>query len=307
MTPLRAPLFLIGVGRSGSTVLQRLLGLHPQISWLSGMAERYPQRPGWNRGLLQALEWPLLGATLRRRFRPGECWGFWDRVHPGFRRPFRDLTAEDVTARDHHRFPSALRGMMSPHRPQPMVKLTGWPRIGFLAALFPEARFLHLVRDGRAVAASLCNVSFWRGWQGPSGWRWGPLPPAYEELWTEADRSFPALAGLQWRLLLDAAAKASRTLPPERFLEIRYEDLCREPQETLERALAFVGLSSTSSFSRRLEAVPLRSANEKWQKTLSEAHQTQLEHVLRPPLERYGYLPSQPLPGQTGGAETDDS
>lgn len=294
-----APLFLIGVGRSGSTVFQRLLGLHPRVAWLSGLAERYPHRPGWNRTLLRSLEWPAVGARLRRRFRPGECWSFWESLRPGFRRPFRDLGAGDVTPRDRRLIPPALEAMMPASRSRMMIKLTGWPRIGFLDALFPEARFLHLVRDGRAVAASLTAVGFWRGWAGPGQWRWGPLPPPYEALWEETGRSFVALAGLQWRYILEATAQASAGLGPDRFLEVRYEDLCREPSSTLERVLSFAGIEASETFSRRLATFPLKSANEKWRRDLSAEQQSQLEGVLREPLERYGYLPESP----TGKAE----
>lgn len=289
MAELRAPLFLIGVGRSGSTVFQRLLGLHPRISWLSGLAERYPDRPAWNRALGRALEWPLVGEGLRRRFRPGECWGFWESLRPGFRRPFRDLVAADVTPRDRRRIPAALTAMMPPSRPHPLVKLTGWPRIGFLREIFPEARFVHLIRDGRAVAASLTEVGFWRGWQGPGGWRWGPLPPAYQELWESTGSSFHALAGLQWRRIVEVTAEAARALPPDRFLEVRYEDLCDRPRDTVDEILAFAGIGPSSRFHRRLETFPLESANDKWRRRLTADQQAALETVLVEPLAAYGY------------------
>ena len=41
------------------------------------------------------------------------------------------------------------------------AKLTGPARISYVSSIFPEARFVHVVRDGRAVVQSLMKVEFW--------------------------------------------------------------------------------------------------------------------------------------------------
>jgi len=51
------------------------------------------------------------------------------------------------------------------------------PRIGFLQAIFPDAKFIHIVRDGCAVANSRMNAPFWKGWQGLNTWG-GQMPRA---------------------------------------------------------------------------------------------------------------------------------
>ncbi len=61
------------------------------------------------------------------------------------------------------------------------LRITEWPRIGFLSEIFEDTVFVHADRDGRLVADSMLNVRFRRGWEGPGSWRFGPLSVEYEE------------------------------------------------------------------------------------------------------------------------------
>ena len=86
--------------------------------------------------------------------------------------------------------------------------------VDLLADLFPESRFVHLIRDGRDVARSLVRMSF-----GPSG-----LPRA-AEVWT--------------RRVSRGRASGAR-LGDGRYLEIRYENLVRDPSSALREVCSFV-------------------------------------------------------------------
>ena len=74
----------------------------------------------------------------------------------------------------------------------------------------------------RAVASSLLHVDFWRGWYDPQGWRAGHLSPEDQTTWEEYDRSFLALAGLEWRIQMRAMEAARRAVDEARFLEIKH-------------------------------------------------------------------------------------
>jgi hypothetical protein len=72
---------------------------HPNVSWLSQYAPRYPDKIYINRLALRMLRYPILGKALKKHLYTGEFYAFWDYVFPGFKMPCRDLLAEDVTFR----------------------------------------------------------------------------------------------------------------------------------------------------------------------------------------------------------------
>jgi hypothetical protein len=92
---------------------------------------------------------------------------------------------------------------------------TNFRRSVTMLRLFPEVRFIHLVRDGRAVAASLLPLD------------WGPNNVMHAaEFWMAR-----CAAGLGGELEL-----------ADRVLRVRYEDLVTDPEAILRRIAAFAGL-----------------------------------------------------------------
>jgi hypothetical protein len=173
-----------------------------------------------------------------------------------------------------------------------LVKITGWPRVGYLHALFPDAKFIHVYRDGRAVANSLLEVDFWRGWQGPGRWRAGELTPAQQAEWERHGRSFVALAGIQWKRMMAAMDAAAANVPAANLLPVRYEDLMANPVACFKHVTEFCGLGWSARFERAIARQRLRPANDKWRVDLSDAQQAILESVLAEALSRYGYAPA---------------
>jgi hypothetical protein len=93
---------------------------------------------------------------------------------------------------------------------------TNFRRSRTLLRMFPAARFLHLVRDGRAVAASLLPLD------------WGPNNPLHAaEFWLA-------------RCALGLAAEVD--LGATRVQRVRYEDVLQEADTTLQRIAGFAGL-----------------------------------------------------------------
>jgi LPS sulfotransferase NodH len=289
MTKIVRPIIIVGTGRCGSTVLHRLLATHPGVMWLSGFCDRYPTRPAWNRRAVTAVGNPLLRRLLGGKIQPGECYRFWDKHAYGFSEPCRDLVRGDVTVRVKKQVRAALEPMLTPTRNRLLLKITGWPRIGFLDEIFDDAKFIHIVRNGRAVASSLLHVNFWRGWYGPHGWRAGLLSPEDQAVWEGYDRSFTALAGLEWRIQMRAIEAARRTLDPKRFFEIKYEGLCKQPLETCRRLLEFAELPDSADFERHVSRVSIKDMSNRWRADLTAGQQALLDDLLHDDLLRYGY------------------
>ncbi|MEO3780389.1 sulfotransferase [Micromonospora sp. B11E3] len=99
-------------------------------------------------------------------------------------------------------------------------------RVDDFARLFPGAHFVHVVRDGRDVAAS--NITGGQEW-------------AYKTV-------EQAAAG--W---LGVVERPHTVAPPDRYLEMRYEDLVGDPRRTLQRVVAFLGVRWDDALLRHAE------------------------------------------------------
>ncbi|MBO0844061.1 MAG: sulfotransferase [Nocardioides sp.] len=85
--------------------------------------------------------------------------------------------------------------------------------VGLIAEMFPDCQIVHLIRDGRDVVASHQRT-------------WGYLSGVK--------------ATAKWPYYIRAVQAVGRRLPPERYLEVRYEDLVADPKETVARLLEFL-------------------------------------------------------------------
>lgn len=88
--------------------------------------------------------------------------------------------------------------------------------IAQLSTIFPGSRFVHVIRDGRDVALSYLSVD----WGPPNIWR----------------------AARVWRQDVSVGRRAGRLVGPERYTEVRYEDLVGSPASVLGRLCTFLDL-----------------------------------------------------------------
>jgi hypothetical protein len=289
MTQLIKPIIIVGTGRCGSTIFHRLLARHPQDMWLSVFSDRYPTNPAVNRWVVTALGNPLFHRLFGGKIQPGECYRFWDAHAYGFSTPCRDLVKEDVTPRMKKQVRSAMESLLTSSRNRMLLKIAGWSRLGFLKEIFEDAKFIHIVRDGRAVASSVLHVDSWRGWRGPQGWGAGMLSPEDQAAWDGTNRSFVALAGIQWQLRTRAMEAARQKIDPKDFFEVKYETFCDQPIETYRQVLEFAELPQSAVFEKRIKEASIKSTSTRWRDDLTAEQQAVLEYLLREDLQRYGY------------------
>jgi len=273
------PIFIVGVGRSGSTIFHRILSEHPHLAWLSPrLSNKFPSKLSLYRRLMEAIDYPFIGDFVRRRFLPGEGYDFWEHHCRGFSEPCRDLLEMDASSKLKRELPEVLSQILTEKRNRLLIKITGWPRVGFLQAIFPDAKFIHIKRDRRAVINSLINVDFWSGWRGPQNWRWGELTPAQMEEWQRFNRSFVALAGIELNILAEAMAEAKKCVPEARFMELDYEALCVDPIGAYKAVLEFSELAWVPAFENKIKQYRLKNTNYKWQEDLTEDQQRIVEY-----------------------------
>ncbi|MFQ5964716.1 MAG: sulfotransferase, partial [Candidatus Scalinduaceae bacterium] len=243
-----------------------------------------------NRLLMKAIDYPIIGKYLEGKINPHECYRLWEYHCKGFGQPCRDLLPDDVTRKTKKSIQSVMSKMITNKRDRLLIKITGWSRIGFLSKIFEDAKFIHIMRDGRAVTNSMINVDFWWGWRGPGNWRWGELTESQKGEWGKYNRSFIILAAIEWKILMDALEKAKNYINPNNFLEVKYEDICNSPITIFKEVLEFCHLEWYVDFERAVKEFDLKNTNEKWQKELTVEQKSNLEEFLQDYLKRYNYV-----------------
>lgn len=204
-----APFFIVGSGRSGSTLLRLMLASHSRIAipsetwYLIALLEEFP----FDR-VLQENETAAAVAMMTNHFtwpdiRLGAA-EFRSRAANLSRVRLRDLV--EIVYRWHMEVDGKSRwGDKTPA----YIEI-----VPALAAMFGDAKFIHLIRDGRDVAKSFQR----QGWYGP--WMRGYVR--------------------EWLRAVEFDRKLSKTLLNERILRVRYEDLVLHPEATLRRICAFI-------------------------------------------------------------------
>jgi len=170
---------------------------------------------------------------------------------------------------------------------------------GFLAATFPESLFIHVIRDGRDVALSWSKRPWLRADAfepkrfEPGGYRYGPTP----HFWVEAERipEFRATTDLHrcawgWRRHVEAWLDAATGLPPERMLQVRYEELVIRPHEIAGEIADFLGLDPEGGRALTTAAGNADPASVGgWVTGMSPAETNLVEAEIGPTLRRVGY------------------
>jgi hypothetical protein len=259
---LAQPVFVLGCARSGTTILTALLGDHPLVAEWSEANQVWD--PGW-------YPWrPELQGKLPMEIDPAGFTRRWAlESEPRWREIYGTFGAYQWLA----------------GRP---IFLNKSPfhtfRIPQLLERFPEARFVHVVRDGRAVAYSYADHLLRKG----KLREW----PAEEREILSSDPSLVAVrtAGVWRRSLLEVELQTHRRdlATKGRMHEVRYEDLVHDPDRALGALHRFLGIPELPFERSRWR---LQSMNHKWRERLSAQIIQQLTELLEPWLLAKGYAP----------------
>jgi len=286
--------FIVGTGRCGSTLLHEIIAKHSDASFLTDFEDRHSRLKflgKWGSALYRNNHLALTKKG-RRRFIPTEAYRLISReVSPIYVRPCRDLTAEDVSPWMKDKFTQFFNRRYSKYgKPVLTHKYTGWSRIGFFSTIFPEAKFIHIVRDGRAVASSWLQMKWWGGYEGPDNWLWGELTESQKQQWKKDNYSYATLAGLGWNRLMDSYDESSQSLDSERYLSVRYEDFLEAPEEQLKKMLEFTELDWSQDFQHQFSKFSIRKGRAKaFENDLSTKQLECLERTITDKLVQHGY------------------
>lgn len=256
-SPLESPaqnpcLFVVGCPRSGTTLLQRMLDSHPHLA-VANDTHFIPR--ALEQVAPQAIDLALAGHDIPLTEELVQ--GVW-KYHRFARLGLSEAAVREAAAHcgSYRGFVGALYFQYARLRGKPTAgeKTPDYVRrLPLLHVLFPWAKFVHLIRDGRDVALSLLD---WATPQkGPGRWAlWSDEPLAVSALW--------------WKWQVNSGCRAGRVLQPSSYLEVRYEQIVAHPAETLACIAAFLNLpfapEMLAYYEGKLNPKPGRSAKGAW-------------------------------------------
>ena len=213
--------FIVGCPRSGTTLLQRLVNAHPEVT-VTPESHWIPR--------LHAKPWAL---TLEGLVKPKLVRRLL--AHPKFAR--LEISREELMMLAGNGQPTSYASLVSrifdlygKVRGKALVgdKTPDYVRkIETLHALWPQARFIHLIRDGRDVALSMMD--------------WPKVRPKPGDFVTwQKDRV--TTAALWWELNVTLGRQAGRPLGSKLYYEMRYELLVSRPREAITALCKFLGV-----------------------------------------------------------------
>jgi len=97
-------------------------------------------------------------------------------------------------------------------------------RMPFIKKIFPEARFVHIKRDGRDVTSSLASA--------PTGKIWSFIKPPGWKVWKQFS-SGPIRCAWQWMSTINIINLDKQKIPENDFIEIQYEDFIKDPENVM--------------------------------------------------------------------------
>jgi hypothetical protein len=251
---LSRPAFIVTAGRSGSSFLTRALADLPELAVYPSEANRL-----WHPN-----------AYPRRRF-SDELPDIWQAP-----RRFTELSLARRTAADGRRLRANFGAYQALTRGRVLVAKSAMIQfmLPWVCSQFPDGRFIHLVRDGRAVVLSygkrMMRLSGAGAGERPSG----ELLRTLARYWCE---SLAAVWTADDELGLER---------DDRLLEVRYETLCTDPAGELARLASYLGVARAAG-----AAAPaaFESTNWKSERELPTVVAEELSAIMRDGLNRYGY------------------
>lgn len=242
--PVEEPIFLVASERSGTTLLRLMLDGHPELSWHF------------------EFEWAVEQIRPDGSFPPLREYHRWLETVRGF----EDSRAVIDPSLDYAELVRSFLEQKRRRDNKPRVGATVHRHYDRLLLIWPNARFIHLLRDGRDVARS-CVAMGWDGNAYCAADRWIESELLWEHIRADLDSS--------------------------RYHEVRYEDLIADPSDTLTKICEFVGVEFDQRMFSYVETSTYNYPNPKlvyqWRKNSSDEEIRLLEAKLATFLEARSY------------------
>src|SRR3972149_12072917 len=150
------PIFILGSGRSGTSILYNLLATHPDVCWFSNIVNSYPNHP--ELAIMNRItDVPLIRGYIKKSIIKSSSTSF---IYPsegeniytycGFKDDQKMLEPTPDIKMDKFKKIVALHLALTGKQRFLNKRTANTQRLGVIQALFPDAFYIHIIRDGRA-------------------------------------------------------------------------------------------------------------------------------------------------------------
>lgn len=280
------PVFLIGAGRSGTKFLRALLEISQEVV---------------------AIPYDI-----------GYVWRYGNESFPHDEFT-AEMADEDVIKYVRKTLPKLVKESKVGARYLVEKSVPNTLRPEFLYKIFPEAKFIHLIRDGRAVTESsirmwstpversylLNKVKYfpWSNYKyafwyignilkgvfssGRGSYVWGPRYKGIEQ--DASTLPIEVVCARQWKRCVEASEIQLSSIPDEQVIEVRYESLVSDDTE-LNRLCDFIGLSDVAAVIDNFHNSVNASNTEKWKNSLNGVALEQVNKEINELNTKLGYI-----------------
>lgn len=293
--------FICGTGRSGTSIFTKLLDCHPEVWAFKWESQIFSGVPGLGDLVLEGFDSALVGKFVervkghlfKRSVRGAYDAGLFEIIDEPALLALLDVFERDLrVAKDESERVVACRRLSDsiflPAARASSARVWGekTPRnllyADLIAKIYPDAKFIHVVRDGRDVVSSILEKKFW------------PVAKSKRYASTSnffGDITFEKVADY-WANLIDIGLEQEARIGPERWLNVRFEDFSSGVEDAFGHVYEFLGVPQSADVVAKMSKhVRQNSTNtERWRRDLSDEQIKRIMDVSEPNLRRFGYL-----------------
>jgi hypothetical protein len=293
------PVFILGAGRSGTTLLYKLFCLNNNFAWISNYMAKFP-----NFVILSSLN------RVNTRFPNLNLYSWFNKESNAFysdRKILKKILPTPVegeviyTKGGFEIYPQGNRQLDNTSIDffkdlvQKIAKYQGKKyflskrtannrRINQLLQCFPDAKFINITRDGRAVAYSLTKVQWWdkhKIW-----WKDQKTPP---ELRRE-NYSDIELAATNWVEEVKCIENGIRNISAENIITLKYEDFAEDSEQYVLKCLKHIGVEPDPDWLSAVRKIRIYNNNHLWEKHLSAKEEEIVMAIQSDKLKELNYI-----------------
>lgn len=219
---IKNPCFIVGCGRSGTTILGSTLSLHSKITYLN------EPRNLWHQAYPEADVWSRLAKKRKGKI---------------FLNESNENKSKSIRLKR-----AFYKETLKTKKPFLVEKLpVNSFRLNFIEKIFPDAKYIHIYRNGLEVSRSIAKFCDESSWYGKNDFKWQELvsySKKFKETASLGENCDTNLERglLEWRLSTEAVVLFLKSIKENRYIELSYADFVEKPLAHIEELLNFMGL-----------------------------------------------------------------